>query len=43
VILGEVDKGWNDYVKQLNDMGLEKLMKIRTDAYNRYVNVDDFS
>ncbi|MCL6604185.1 MAG: extracellular solute-binding protein [Paenibacillus sp.] len=39
VILGEIDKHWDDYVKQLNDMGLERLTKIRTDAYGRYMNV----
>lgn len=36
---GNIDKGWDDYVKQLNKMGLEKLIKIRTDAYDRYMNV----
>lgn len=33
----DIDKEWDGYVKQLNDMGLESLVKIRTDAYNRYV------
>jgi DNA polymerase elongation subunit (family B) len=27
------------YVKKLNDMGLSKLVKIRTDAYNRYLKI----
>jgi putative aldouronate transport system substrate-binding protein len=36
---GGIDEGWDDYVKQLNKMGLEKLVKIRTDAYSRYMNV----
>ncbi|MOA25125.1 hypothetical protein D3C78_1458340 [compost metagenome] len=36
---GGIDEGWEDYVKQLNKMGLEKLIKIRTDAYSRYMSV----
>ncbi|WP_339320669.1 extracellular solute-binding protein [Paenibacillus sp. FSL R10-2734] len=36
---GGIDEGWAAYVKQLNKMGLEKLIKIRTDAYNRYMSV----
>ncbi|WP_150265986.1 extracellular solute-binding protein [Paenibacillus tepidiphilus] len=36
---GGIDEGWDSYVKQLNDMGLEKLIKIRTDAYSRYMSV----
>ncbi|MNC14435.1 Lipoprotein LipO precursor [compost metagenome] len=36
---GGIDEGWDAYVKKLNDMGLEKLLKIRTDAYARYMNV----
>ncbi|MEK5438477.1 MULTISPECIES: extracellular solute-binding protein [Paenibacillus] len=36
---GGVDEDWDDYVKQLNKMGLEKLVKIRTDAYSRYMSV----
>ncbi|MCL6604179.1 MAG: extracellular solute-binding protein [Paenibacillus sp.] len=36
---GGIDEGWDDYVKQLNKMGLEKLIKIRTDAYSRYTSV----
>ncbi|WP_435923678.1 extracellular solute-binding protein [Paenibacillus sp. DYY-L-2] len=39
VTKGGIDEGWDDYVKKLNDMGLEKLLKIRTDAYNRYMSV----
>ncbi|MCM8709842.1 extracellular solute-binding protein [Clostridium sp. SYSU_GA19001] len=39
VIKGGIDEGWDAYVKKLKDMGLEKLIKIRTDAYNRYQNV----
>lgn len=33
---GGVDEGWDDYIKQLNDMGLERLIQIYTDAYERY-------
>lgn len=40
IIRGKIDEGWADYVKQLRGMGLEKLVKIRTDAYSRYVNVE---
>lgn len=36
---GGIDEGWEAYVKKLNDMGLEKLLKIRTEAYGRYVSV----
>jgi putative aldouronate transport system substrate-binding protein len=40
VITGKIDEGWADYVKQLRGMGLDKLVKIRTDAYSRYVNIE---
>jgi putative aldouronate transport system substrate-binding protein len=33
---GKIDEEWDAYVKKLNDMGLEKLIKIYTDAYQRY-------
>ncbi|OZQ76027.1 extracellular solute-binding protein [Paenibacillus odorifer] len=36
---GGIDEGWDAYVSKLNKMGLEKLVKIRTDAYTRYMNV----
>lgn len=36
---GGIDEGWAAYVKKLDDMGLEKLIKIRTDAYGRYMDV----
>lgn len=36
VINGNVDEGWNTYVKKLNEMGLERLIEIRTDAMERY-------
>lgn len=35
---GGIDDEWDDYVNQLNKMGLEKLMKIYQDAYDRYSN-----
>ena len=35
---GGIDDGWDAYVKQLNDMGLEKLIEIYTNAYNRYIS-----
>ncbi|OME74496.1 ABC transporter substrate-binding protein [Paenibacillus odorifer] len=40
IITGKIDEGWAGYVKQLRGMGLEKLVRIRTDAYSRYVNVE---
>ncbi|RAV11257.1 extracellular solute-binding protein [Paenibacillus contaminans] len=33
---GGIDKEWDEYVKKLNDMGLEKMMKIYQQAYDRY-------
>ena len=33
---GGIDEGWDDYVAKLNDMGLERLIQIYTDAYKRY-------
>lgn len=36
VTKGGIDKDWDTYIKKLNDMGLERLMQIRTEAYNRY-------
>ncbi len=36
---GAIDEGWDAYVKKLNEMGLEQLVKIRTDAYGRYMSV----
>lgn len=34
---GGVDEGWDAYIEQLNSMGLERLIEIYTDAYNRYM------
>ncbi len=33
---GGIDKEWDDYVEQLNTMGLEKLLKIYQDALEEY-------
>lgn len=35
---GGIDEGWDDYVKQLNSMGLERLIEIYTAAYERYIS-----
>lgn len=39
VTKGNIDESWDSYVKKLNDMGLEKLVKIYDDAYTRYSTV----
>jgi putative aldouronate transport system substrate-binding protein len=39
VLQGGIDAEWDAYVKKLNDMGLGKLVKIHTDAYNRYMSI----
>lgn len=39
VTKGGIEEGWDAYVKKLNDMGLDKLIKIYDDAYDRYMNV----
>ncbi|SFJ80968.1 putative aldouronate transport system substrate-binding protein [Paenibacillus sp. UNC496MF] len=36
---GGIAEEWDGYVKKLNDMGLEKLVKIYNDAYARYQDV----
>lgn len=36
---GGIDQEWEAYVEKLNDMGLQKLIQIYTDAYERYTNV----
>lgn len=36
---GTIDEEWDGYLKQLNDMGLERLVQIRTEAYARYTSV----
>ncbi len=33
---GGIDEGWDEYVKKLNDMGLEKFVQIRMAAYDRF-------
>lgn len=35
---GGIDEGWDEYIQQLNAMGLERLMQIYTDAYERYTH-----
>lgn len=40
IISGVIDEQWDDYVKQLRGMGLEKMVKIRTDAFSRYMGVE---
>lgn len=34
---GGIDEEWDAYVEQLNAMGLERLIEIYTDAYDRYM------
>jgi putative aldouronate transport system substrate-binding protein len=34
---GGIDEGWDEYINKLNDMGLERLIQIYTDAYERYI------
>lgn len=36
---GNIDAEWDAYVKKLNDMGLERLVQIRKEAYQRYISV----
>ncbi|WP_230986645.1 type 2 periplasmic-binding domain-containing protein [Cohnella fermenti] len=36
---GGIDQEWDGYVKKLNDMGLQKLIQIYNDAYDRYMTV----
>ncbi|WP_036720637.1 extracellular solute-binding protein [Paenibacillus harenae] len=36
---GNIDEEWDAYIKQLNAMGLERLVEIRTEAYKRYMSV----
>ncbi|MDQ8739060.1 extracellular solute-binding protein [Paenibacillus sp. LHD-38] len=36
---GNIDEEWDAYIKQLNAMGLKRLVEIRTDAYQRYLDV----
>ena len=35
---GGIDEGWDEYINQLNAMGLKDLIQIYTDAYERYSN-----
>ena len=33
---GGIEGQWNEYLSTLNRMGLDKFLKIQTDAYNTY-------
>lgn len=35
---GNIDQEWDAYVNKLNEMGLERLLQIRKDAYKRYTS-----
>ena len=37
---GGIDEGWDDYISQLNEMGLEDLISIYEDAYERDTSVE---
>ena len=37
VMEGGIEEEWEDYLNQLDKMGLDKLMKIYVDAYNSYL------
>jgi putative aldouronate transport system substrate-binding protein len=39
-MLGGIDEEWDEYVNQLRAMGLDQLIKIRTDAYSRYMSLE---
>ncbi len=39
VTKGNIDAEWDAYIKKLNDMKLDQLIKIRTAAYERYMSV----
>ncbi|MGO4495444.1 hypothetical protein AB4114_05995 [Paenibacillus sp. 2RAB27] len=36
MLSGGIDKEWDDYVKKLNDMGMDKMVKIYQQVYDRY-------
>jgi putative aldouronate transport system substrate-binding protein len=38
IVQGGIEGEWDDYVKQLNKMGLDRLIKIYQDNYNRFKN-----
>lgn len=33
---GGIEEGWDDYIAKLEEMGLDGMMKIYRDAYDRY-------
>lgn len=36
---GGIDNEWDEYLKTIKSMGVDELIKIRTDAYNRYLKI----
>lgn len=36
ITTGGIEEGWDTYIEQLNQMGLERFLEIKTDAYSRY-------
>ena len=39
VVEGGIDEEWDDYIKQLNNMGLQDYIQIKEDAYALYEQV----
>lgn len=39
VVQGGIDAEWDEYLTELNRMGLQELMKIRQDAYDQYMKI----
>lgn len=35
VTYGGIEEGWDDYIQELNDLGLEEYVQIKTDIHNR--------
>jgi len=38
IVEGNVDKDWDDYLNQLKKMGLDEMMQIYQETYDRYIN-----
>lgn len=36
----DIDAEWDEYINQLNIMGLERLIEIKVEVYNRYIEAD---
>ena len=34
----DIDAGWDNYLKTLEDMGLERYLEIRQQVYNRFLS-----